>query len=269
MTFLTFTSGLLLDDATCDRLAKLGNVIPCISCEGFEEETDKRRGPGAFRKIVCAMNRLRDKGVVFGFSATVTSENAERVTSNEFIDFYAEQGCLIGWYFTYIPIGRKPALELMPKPEQRAMVGRRVREIRATKEIFVVDFWNDGEHAGGCIAGARKYFHVNNRGDVEPCVFCHFATDNIREKPLREILGSPFFRAIRSRQPYHKDLRRPCILIDAPAVLREVVAETGAHPTHPGAESILTTYAQALDEYTDAFGKVLKGEKKSDWVMHI
>jgi hypothetical protein len=132
-----------------------------------------------------------------------------------------------------------------------------------------VDFWNDGEHAGGCIAAGRKYFHVNNRGDVEPCVFCHFATENIREKPLREILACDFFRALRDRQPYHEDLRRPCVLIDAPHVLREVVAETGARPTHPGAESLLTEFAPFLDDYTREFSEVLKDEETSNWKMHI
>jgi hypothetical protein len=157
----------------------------------------------------------------------------------------------------------------MATPEQRAMVGRLVRRRRETKEIFLVDFWNDGEHAGGCIAGGRKYFHVNNRGDVEPCVFCHFASDNIRERPLREILNSGFFRAIRARQPYHEDLRRPCILIDSPHVLREVVAATNARGTHPEAESLLDEFAPALDRYAREFGEVLKGEAKSSWTMHI
>ena len=269
MTFQTYTAGMHLTDAVVDRLAELGNVVPCISCEGFEAETDRRRGKGAFKKVIRAMHRLREKGIVFGFSATVTCENAEVISSEKFIDFYSEQGCLIGWYFQYIPIGRSPVFELMATPEQRAMVGRRVRRWRECKEIFLVDFWNDGEHAGGCIAGGRKYFHVNNRGDVEPCVFCHFASDNLREKPLREILGSGIMTAIRKRQPYHEDLRRPCMLIDNPHVLRDVVAETDAYPTHPGAESLITKFAEPLDEYAKAFGEVLKDEEKSTWTMHI
>ncbi len=255
--FQVFTSGLFLDDDTVGRVARLGNVSPAISCEGFEEETDRRRGRGAFAKVNRAMDRLREAGVVFTFSATATRENLEVITSERFIDHWTERGCLIGWYFSYMPIGRGPALELMPTPEQRVELSRRLKRIRANKPIVLIDFWNDGEYVRGCIAGGRKYFHINNKGDVEPCVFCHFATDNIREKSLVECLKGKLFLAIRARQPYHPDYRRPCIMIDNPSVFREVVEETGAQATHEGAETLVEDYAQALDEYAEAFGRAL------------
>jgi hypothetical protein len=100
--------------------------------------------------------------------------------------------------------------------------------------------------------------HINNKGDVEPCVFCHFATDNIRETPLKEALASDFFRAIRARQPYHEDLRRVCIMIDNPSALREVVADTGARGTHEGAENLIHELAAPLDRYATNFGEALR-----------
>jgi len=256
--FLIYTNGTLLDDDTVDRIAELGNICPAISCEGFEEETDKRRGKGIFKKVDRAMRRLRDKGAPVSFSATATRHNLDTITSDEFIDYLIDAGCIMGWYFSYMPIGREPKLELMPTPTQRVELSRRVKDLRSRKGIVLIDFWNDGEFSGGCIAGGRKYLHINNRGDVEPCVFCHFAVDNIHEKPLKEALASDFFRAIRARQPYNPDLRRPCIMIDNPAVLREVVRETGAHGTHEGAESLITDFADALDKYAEEFGEALK-----------
>ena len=119
MVFLVFTSGLTIDEATVDRLAELGNCIPAVSCEGFEAETDARRGPGAFEKVCRLMDRLRERGVLFTFSATVTRQNFETVTSDAFIDHWLDRGCFLGWYFIYMPIGRDPHLELMPTPEQR------------------------------------------------------------------------------------------------------------------------------------------------------
>jgi len=258
VVFQVFTSGLLLNDATVDRIVELGNVSPAISCEGFEEETDRRRGPGAFGKVCQAMDRLRDAGVLFTFSATATRENLDTLTSERFVDFWIERGCLIGWYFTYMPIGRGPALELMPTPEQRVELSRRLKRLRATRGIILIDFWNDGEYVSGCISSGRKYFHINNKGDVEPCVFCHFATDNIREKSLVEALKGPLFTGLRARQPFHPDYRRPCVLIDNPEVLREVVKETGARPTHDGAETLVEDYAEALDEYAENFGRALE-----------
>jgi MoaA/NifB/PqqE/SkfB family radical SAM enzyme len=247
--FQVYTNGTLLDDATCERLVDLGNVWPCISVEGFEEETDRRRGKGAFKKITQAMENLNKRNGVFGFSLTVTRENADFVTSDEFIDEWVARGCFLGWVFIYMPIGKNPDVNLMPTPEQRRRVGQRVRHFRKTRPIFIADFWNDGDYVDGCIAGANKYLHINCHGDVEPCVFAHFAVDNIKGKSLKEVINSPFFQKIQAKQPFNHDHRLPCMLIDNPEILREVVEETGARPTHPGAESLVTTLAPKVDDY--------------------
>ena len=132
---------------------------------------------------------------------------------------------------------------------------RRVHiEIRAEKPIFALDFWNDGPYVQGCIAGARRYFHVNAKGDVEPCVYTHIATDNIMEKPLSQALNSRLFREIRSCQPHNDNHLRPCMIIDNPEVMRSLIAKTGARYTHPGAEEIYTTYRQQLDLYARNWG---------------
>ena len=44
MYFLTYTNGTLLDEPTVKALARLGNVAPGISVEGFKEHTDNHRG---------------------------------------------------------------------------------------------------------------------------------------------------------------------------------------------------------------------------------
>ena len=43
-----------------------------------------------------------------------------------------------------------------------------------------MDFWNDGIYTKGCIPGGKRYFHINARGDAEPCAFVHFAVDNVK-----------------------------------------------------------------------------------------
>ncbi|MCX7918285.1 MAG: radical SAM protein [bacterium] len=254
MFFQVYTNGTLIDQTMAEKLAKLGNVLPAISVEGFEKETDDRRGKGTFQKIINAMQELRKAGVLFGFSCTVTRENNEFVVSDEFVDFYEKQGCFLGWYFNYVPIGKRPALELMPTPEQRIHRINRLAELRKTKSILLADFWNDGNLVGGCIAGGRNYLHINSHGDVEPCVFVHFATDNIKNKSLVEVLKSPLFAEIRKRQPYSHNHYRPCMIIDNPEVLREIVEKTGAYPTHPGAETVVTQLRHQLDEYANQYG---------------
>jgi MoaA/NifB/PqqE/SkfB family radical SAM enzyme len=254
--FQIYTNGTLIDDKRADEFARLGNALPCISVEGFEKETDERRGKGTFRKISEAMDRLRERGVIFGFSATATRENNEFIVSDEFVDYYIDKGIFIGWYFNYIPIGKEPDPSLMPTPEQRDYRRKRIIEIRDTKQVVVADFWNDGIITQGCLAGGYEYMHIISNGDVEPCVFCHFAADNVKEKSVKEVLQSKFFKALRRKRPYNDNMLLPCTIIDNPEILREAVEEGRAHPTHPGSESIITTLAPAMDEYAKQYGEI-------------
>lgn len=254
--FQIYTNGQLIDDKAAKKLAELGNAIPCISVEGFERETDKRRGKGAWAKIMKAMDLLNENGVLFGFSVTATRANNELVVSDEFVDLFVEKGAFIGWYFNYIPIGKSPDMELMPAPRQRDYRRKKILEIRKNKNIVIVDFWNDGPLVNGCMAGGKNYLHINVNGDVEPCVFVHFAADNIKEKSLMEVLNSDFFKGFRKKQPYTKNHLRPCCIIDNPHVLREIVAETGAYPTHDGAETVIGCLAKPLDKYADDYKKI-------------
>ena len=48
---------------------------------------------------------------------------------------------------------------------------------------------------------------------------------------------------------------RPCMIIDNPHVMREVIAKTGARYTHPGAEEIYTTCKDRVDAYAARWGR--------------
>jgi len=263
MFFQIYTNGTLITSEVAKRLAELGNVVPAISVEGFEKEIDARRGKGVYKKIIEAMDNLKKEGVLFGFSAMITKYNSELVSSEEFIDFYINKGCCFGWYFQYVPIGRNPNLDLMSTPEQRDELRKRVLKIRHSKPIFIGDFWNDGPFVKGCIAAAREgtgYFHIANNGDVEPCVFAHFAVDNIKDKSLKQVINSDFFKAIRKIQPYceNKNLLSPCMIIDHPQVLRSVCKSCGARATQPGGEALIKDekIVKFLDEYSKECKKI-------------
>lgn len=239
VAFMIYTNGTMINESAARWMREAGNITPAISLEGGREATDWRRGEGVYDKIMAAMDHLKDSGVAFGFSITVTRNNAEEVYSDEFIDHMIEKGALYGWSFHYIPIGRNPDFSLMITPEQRAALVDRVRHIRTTRPIQVADFWNDGEMTHGCIAGGRRYFHITASGDVEPCAFVHFAADTIKGKSLQEVLDNPLFKAYQKRQPFSANLLRPCPLIDTPENLREMVCESNARPTHEDADGIL------------------------------
>ncbi len=237
--FMAYTNGTLIDEKAADRLAHLANLSPAFSLEGWREQTDGRRGAGTFDKITGAMDRLRERGVLFGTSVTAMRNNIKEIFSYDFIDFLVEKGATYMWSFHYIPIGRDPDMNMMLTPEQRLSLIDRVNELRRSRPIFIADFWNDGGYTKGCIAGGKQYFHINAAGDVEPCAFVHFAVDNIRDKSLREVLQNPFFKAYQQNRPFNENHLAPCPIIDAPKMLRAMVKECGAHPTHLGAEQVL------------------------------
>ncbi len=254
--FQIYTNGTLIDREMAAAFADCGNVMPMLSIEGDQLLTDQRRGEGIHGKVMDAMDNLRAEGVLFGFSATGTRKNAETIMSDRFVELMIEKGCLYGWYFQYIPIGRNPNLDLMITPRQREHMRTRVYELRNEYPIFLSDFWNDGTEVNGCMAGGKRYFHVNNNGDVEPCVFCHFAVDSIKNTTLAEALKHPLFRAIREGIPYDGNLLRPCMLIDRPWVFRQYAGEHGAEPTHPGAETLIEDLADGLDERARAWAEI-------------
>jgi MoaA/NifB/PqqE/SkfB family radical SAM enzyme len=253
--FQIFTNGTLLTDNVIARMAKLGNVAPMLSIDGTAEFTDWRRGPGVHQRVMDAMDRLSKAGVLFGYSATVTSKNWQTLISDEFVDSIVAKGGALGWHFLYMPIGREPSIELMPTPAQREEFRQGIVRIRATKPLFAVDFWGDAPWVGGCIAG-RHYMHITSEGWVEPCIFTHFATDNIKNVSLVEAFNSPYFRQIRRRQPYNDNLLRPCMWIDNPTCARDIMSVTGARPTHDGADSMLGLQEE-LDVYAAESGEIL------------
>lgn len=229
--FLCFTNATLIDEAFCQEMIRVKNFVPAISAEGSRETTDARRGEGTFDKIENAMALLKKHRLPFGISACYTSENADAIASEEYFDHLIDEGALFCWIFTFMPVGQDAPASLMPTVEQRTKLYDFVREMRGKKPLFTLDFQNDGEFVGGCIAGGRRYLHINAAGDVEPCVFVHYSNANIREKSLLDCLRSPLFMAYYEGQPFNDNLLRPCPMLENPECLEDMVHKTKAQST--------------------------------------
>ena len=229
--FLCFTNATLIDEAFCQDMIRVANFVPAISAEGNEHTTDARRGDGTYAKIERAMDLLRAHDLPFGISCCWTRANADAVATEENMDWMIEKGALFCWYFHFMPVGRAASADLMPTPEQREKMYRFVREMRGVKPLFTLDFQNDGEFVGGCIAGGRRYLHINAAGDVEPCVFIHYANANIHDVSLLDALRSPLFMKYYEGQPFNTNHLRPCPMLENPDDLPRMVAETGARST--------------------------------------
>lgn len=224
-------NGTLIDDAFADEMLRVKNLVPAISIEGFEEATDFRRGEGTYRKVIEAMTRLKERKLLFGISCCYTSKNVEVIGSEEYFDSMIDMGAKFAWLFTYMPIGAAAVPELIATAEQRKFMYEQIHKFRKTKPLFTMDFWNDGDAVGGCIAGGRGYCHINANGDMEPCAFIHYSDSNIKEKTLLECYQSPLFMAYRRSQPFNDNMLRPCPVLDNPGRLTQIVEESGARST--------------------------------------
>jgi MoaA/NifB/PqqE/SkfB family radical SAM enzyme len=266
--FLIFTNGTLIDAKKAQRMSKLGNVTPAISVEGFEEETDKRRGKGVYRKILQAMENLREVGVPFGVSLTATRNNAELLLSDKFIDFYFhQQNAIYGWIFQYMPIGCKFTLDLLITPQQRLSMYLRERELIEKQKLFIADFWNSGSISDGCLCAGRTggYFYIDWNANVMPCVFTPYSTHNVRELyqkggNISDLVETPFLKAIRRWQTEYGYMQpsdhvgneiTPCPIRDHHRQFHQIVLEQHAQPINPEAAEALeaSDFVEGLSQY--------------------
>lgn len=242
--FMCFTNGTLIDEQFAADMMRVKNFVPVISVEGYEESMDSRRGDGTYQRAVKAMNLLKSHRLPFGNSICYTSVNIKDVSTEAYVDQLVDWGSYFVWYFHYMPVGKDAVPELLPSPEQREHMYHQIRTLRGKKPIFMLDFQNDGEYVGGCIAGGRRYLHINANGDCDPCVFIHYSDSNIREKTLLEALRSPLFMAYHDGQPFNDNHLRPCPMLENPEKLREIVHKSGAHPSD-------VTAVEEVDELCD------------------
>jgi len=224
--FMAFTNGTLIDDDLCKEMLRVQNFLVAISMEGFEQANDARRGQGTYQKIKDKMEMLKAYRIPFGISTCYTSQNIDDVSSEEYFDMMIESGAFFVWFFHYMPVGGDADIRLLPSPEQREKMYVNIQKYRRTKPIFTIDFQNDGKYAGGCIAGGRKYLHINANGDIEPCAFIHYSDSNIHETSLLEAYRKPLFMAYHDRQPFNKNMFKPCPMLENPECIEEIIGET-------------------------------------------
>lgn len=249
--YLIYTNGTLINKNAAEKLSRTGNASLAISVEGFEAETDGRRGPGVYKKVLEAMRNLREAGVSFGVSFTATSKNAALFIDGRLSNYFInKQGAKYIWVFQYMPIGRSPSVELVPTPEQRLSMLQKTNEL-IERGIFTADFWNSGIASDGCMEAARKggYFYILWTGEITPCVFdpfkdrdekrnnvCALKENNLN---LRDALNTPYFKASRNwqdsywrLQPAERcgNLLMPCKIRDNSKTFYDIIKETQAVP---------------------------------------
>ncbi len=240
MFFLVYTNGTFITTDVAKKLSKLGNVTPAISVEGYEKETDERRGKGIYKKVLAAFKNLREVGVPFGISVTATSKNYKLLLTDEFYDFYFKKlGVTYMWQFQLMPIGRaKDTFDLMVSPENRIKLYEIWKRLLIEKKYCVADFWNSAVLTNGCIAYGRHggYFYIDWNGNIMPCVFVPYYVDNIYElykngKSLGDAVNSEFMKNGRKWQDkyglknlkFPDNLLMPCSIRDHYEIFRKSI----------------------------------------------
>ena len=250
--YMAYTNGTLIDDDFCEEVKKVGNLAFALSVEGTEASNDERRGDGAYAATMKAASLLKKHKCLFGISVCYTRANFDYVISDAFVDAMIEAGAKYAWYFNYMPVGHGAVKELIPTPQQRKTIYfwlRKMRNSATGKPLMVIDFQDDGEYVGGCIAGGRNYFHVNSAGDMEPCVFIHYSDANIRTHTVLEALQSPLFMAYHKGQPFNDNHLRPCPMLENPDKLRAIIRETGAKSSDLINREDVETLCSRCDEF--------------------
>jgi len=227
--FPTFTNGTLFDEAVISRLRRQKNLIPILSLEGDEAETDDRRGPGTYQRLVDLMRRLRSSGVFFGTSTTMTRNNVDRVTGEPFVAELLAVGCRLFFLIQYIPVvvGTE-SWELTA--EQRAAVPDRVARLQAGLPALFLSFPGGEDEVAGCLASGRGFVHISPQGRVEPCPFAPYSDTDLQEASLADAFRSPFLHAIRENRDWLLEGRGGCALWEnrsrVEELLQDVVSET-------------------------------------------
>lgn len=268
MFFHFYTNGLLITKEVAEKMCKLGNVTPAISIEGLEKETDKRRGKGVYKRILEAAKNLREAGVPFGVSVTATKENFDLLMDDKFYDFmFNELGALYMWMFQLMPIGQARNMkDCMINPDQRVKLFRKWEYLLKEKKYPIVDFWNSGLLASGCIAYGRDdgYLYIDWNGNIMPCGFVPFYEDNIIElyskgKKLADALFSDLFKNGRkwqdefgfSNTKHPDNWLMPCSIRDHFSNFKKNVLTKNSKPEDKFAQEAIKSkeYEKVLDEF--------------------
>jgi len=193
--FPVFTNGTKLDRDVIHLFETHRNLVPIISIEGDETETDARRGQGVYAQIIDSMKTLHKRGLLFGVSITVTSNNLDAITESDFVNELEQSGCKVILYVEYVPFEHK---DIALNDESRNKLAAEIDGLRENREsVIIISFPGDEAESGGCLAAGRGFFHISASGNAEPCPFSPYSDLNLQNTSLRDAINSPLFSRLR------------------------------------------------------------------------
>ena len=211
IVFPLFTNGTLVDDGILESFRKHRQIIPVISLEGPEIETDLRRGRGTFRSINALMKRMEERGLFFGASITLTKNNYGLLSDDDFIEDLVDAGCRIIFFIEYVPLEEGTENQCLTA-EQQKRITPALAVLREKFTSLFIALPGEEEQYGGCLAAGRGFIHISSTGDLEPCPFAPYSDISLNDVTLKEGLKSVFLRTIRENHPMLTESMGGCAL---------------------------------------------------------
>ncbi len=212
--FPIFTNGTFMDERYFELFDKRRNLIPIMSIEGEKEITDARRGSGIYDRLIANMDELHRRGLIFGASVTVTTENIREVSSPGFLKSLSDRGCKVVIFVEFVPV-TDDSKELAPGDAEREYLRDEILRLRGEHpEMVYISFPGDEKSSGGCVAAGRGFFHINSHGGAEPCPFSPYSDINVRDTSLRDAMNSKLFRTLRENGHLLEDHAGGCVLYE-------------------------------------------------------
>lgn len=224
--FPIFTNGTMLGDTYIKLFDKNRNLIPVLSLEGDRKQTDNRRGTGTYDTLISTMDNLKAKGILYGASITVTTENIRAVTDNVFLEELYKMGCKVLFFIEYVPVDSSTAY-LAPGDKERSYLEERQAVLRQYYEDMIfIAFPGDEKYSGGCLAAGRGFFHINSDGSVEPCPFSPFSDTNLKKCSLLEALESPLFKRLKEAELLIGEHKGGCVLFEKEQEVKKLLSKS-------------------------------------------
>ncbi len=222
--FPIFTNGTYMDERYFELFDRCRNLVPVMSIEGEKKLTDARRGKGIYDRLIANMDEMHARGLIFGASVTVTSENIREVTSDAFLKKLSDRGCKAVIFVEFVPV-TEDSQELAPQEAEREYLRQEIDRLRReAPEMVYVSFPGDEKSSGGCVAAGRGFFHINSHGGAEPCPFSPYSDVNVRNTSLKEAMHSPLFTALRDGDILADDHAGGCVLYEKRALVEALLA---------------------------------------------
>jgi MoaA/NifB/PqqE/SkfB family radical SAM enzyme len=202
--FLVFTNGLLIDEELAKKMKNQKNLVPVISLEGYDEDTDERRGKGVYERVQRVIDKIKRRGIFWGTSLTLTRSNFAEVTDEHFVKKLVDLGCRLFFFVEYNPI-MEGTEEWVLSEEQRASILSLRDALRSKFSALFVAIPGDEDEIGGCLSAGRGFVHISAEGNVEPCPFVPYSDASLKELSLKEALQSKFLSTIRQNHKHRSE----------------------------------------------------------------